>query len=264
MKNSPARKSNESVNNGDIFALGEHRLLCGSSLDAKAVATLISNDKIDAIVTDPPYAIGYVESKTGFKQKLGKEKIILNDHEQTENEYRTFTKDWLMAARPFLANHNSVYVFNSDKMIFALRDAMCEAGFTFTQLLIWIKTHAVIGRMDYLPQHELVAYGWYGRHKFHKAKDKSILVYPKPSASKLHPTMKPVGLLRRLILNSTKVGDIVYDGFGGSGSTLIACADTKRRCYMTEADADYCQTIIRRFEQHTGIKAIKLTEYGKP
>lgn len=264
MKLSQKIKPSVSVNQGDIFAIGEHRLLCGSSLDAASVATLIGKDKIAAIVIDPPYAISYVESKAGFKQKLGKEKIILNDHEQTDDEYRAFSKDWLMAVRPFLASHNSVYIFNSDKMIFALREAMREAGYAFTQLLIWIKTHAVIGRMDYLPQHELIAYGWYGRHKFHKAKDKSILVYPKPSASKLHPTMKPVGLLRRLILNSTKVGDIVYDGFGGSGSAMIACEDTKRRCFMVEADVEYCQTIIRRIENHTGIKAVKLTNsYGK-
>lgn len=232
--------------------------MCGDSRDADAVLRLVGKERIASIVCDPPYGVAYVESKAGFKQKLGKEKIIANDHEQSEDEYRVFTKDWMLAIRPLLARRNSLYAFNADKMIFALRDGMQDTGYTFTQLLIWAKTHAVVGRMDYLPQHELIAYGWYGRHEFQKAKDKSILVYPKPSSSKMHPTMKPVGLLRRLILNSTKTGDAVYDPFGGSGSTLIACEDTKRRCFMVELDPEYCQTIINRFERHSGIKAKKL------
>jgi len=112
--------------------------------------------------------------------------------------------------------------------------------------------------MDYLPQHEFIAYGWFGTHEFHKSKDKSILFYPKPNKSKLHPTMKPVGLLRRLILNSTKVGDAVYDPFGGSGSTLIACEQTKRRCLTIEVDPKYCQTIIDRFNKLTGKEVKRL------
>ncbi len=258
MKNLPTPKQNVSVKIGDVFALGEHRLVCGDARDTDAVLRFIGKDRITSIVCDPPYGVAYVESKAGFKQKLGKEKVIVNDHKQSEDEYRLFTKDWMLAVRPLLTRRNSLYVFNADKMIFALRDGMLDAGYTFTQLLIWAKTHAVIGRIDYLPQHELIAYGWYGRHEFQKAKDKSILVYPKPSSSKMHPTMKPVGLLRRLILNSTKVGDTVYDPFGGSGSTLIACEDTKRRCLMIELDPEYCQTIIHRFEQHSGIKATKV------
>lgn len=258
MKNSPTQKPSVSVKSGDIFALGEHRLLCGDARDADAVLRLIGKERVAAIVTDPPYGVAYVESKAGFKQKLGIAKIIANDHEQSEEEYRTFTKDWMLAIRPMLAKRNAVYAFNADKMVFALREGMRDAGYTFTQLLVWAKTHAVIGRMDYLPQHELIAYGWYGRHEFQKAKDKSILVYPKPSSSKLHPTMKPVGLLRRLILNSTKVGDVVYEPFCGSGSTLVACEDTKRRCFGVELDPEYCQTIIDRFERHAGVKAKKV------
>lgn len=258
MNTSLKQKRNALVRPGDILALGEHRLMCGDARDAGAVAQLMGSERISSIVVDPPYGCAYVESKIGFKQKLGKEKIIANDHEQSDEEYRAFTKDWLLAVRPSLANHNSIYIFNSDKMVFALRDGMRDAGFKFTQLLVWAKTHAVIGRMDYLPQHELIAYGWYGRHEFQKAKDKSVLVYPKPSSSNIHPTMKPVGLLRRLVLNSTKTGEIVYDGFLGSGSTLIACEDTKRRCYGIELDEEYCEAIILRFEKHTGLKAKKL------
>lgn len=258
MKPSLKPKPNASVKPGDVFALGDHRLLCGDARDADAIVKFLGKERVSAVITDPPYGVAYVESKAGFKQKLGKEKIIANDHEQSEDEYRVFTKDWMLAVRPLLTRRNSFYAFNADKMVFALRDGMKDAGYVFTQLLIWAKTQAVVGRMDYLPQHELIAYGWYGRHEFQKSKDKSVLVYPRPSSSKLHPTMKPIGLLRRLILNATKTREIVYDPFGGSGSALIACEDTRRRCYMVELDSEYCQTIIDRFERHTGVKVKKL------
>jgi len=143
-------------------------------------------------------------------------------------------------------------------MIFALREGMLTAGFKFSELLVWVKTHSVIGRMDYLPQHELIAYGWYGTHEFLKSKDKSVLVYPKPNKSKLHPTMKPIGLLRNLILNSSRVNDIVFDGFMGSGSTILAAEQTKRKCLGIELDPDYCQVAIDRFEKLTGIKVEKV------
>ena len=131
-------------------------------------------------------------------------------------------------------------------MLFALRDGMIASNVKFSQLLVWIKNHAVIGRKDYLPMHELIAVGWYGTHKFCKAQDKSVLYHPKPHKSNPHPTQKPIPLLRRLILNSSNIYDIVYDCFGGSGSTLIACEQTKRRCIMIESDPEYCATIIDR------------------
>ena len=103
--------------------------------------------------------------------------------------------------------------------------------------------------LDYNPQHELILYGWFGKHQFHKRKDKSVLCYPKPNRSSLHPTMKPIPLLRHLILNSTGIGSIVWDGFGGSGSTLIACEQTKRVCVMIEISPEYCRTIVTRFQR---------------
>jgi len=238
------------INIGDIFQLGDHLLLCGDSLQQGQVERLLNGKSIDLVLTDPPYGVGYVENKSGFA-KISNDTVIANDEEQSEDEYAIFTQGWIGSVLPYLNDKNTFYIFNSDKMIFALREGMRQAGVRFTQILIWIKNHAVIGRMDYLPQHEFIAYGWFGTHKFHKSKDKSILFYPKPNKSKLHPTMKPVGLLRRLILNSTKVGDAVYDPFGGSGSTLIACEQTKRRCLTIEVDPKYCQTIIDRFNKLT-------------
>lgn len=249
---------NNSIKPGDVFALGEHKLACADARDPKTVAKLLGDDRVALILSDPPYGVAIVESKQDFLPTARKHKVIENDHDQSETEYRRFTHDWLTPVVPYLSRKNSLYIFNSDKMIFALRDGMQDSGCKFAQLLIWVKNQAVVGRMDYLPQHELVAYGWHGSHKFHKAKDKSVLVYPRQNKSRLHPTMKPVGLLRRLILNSSAIGDVVYDPFLGSGSTLLACEQTKRRCRAIELDPEYCQVVIDRFEKLTGLKAKKL------
>lgn len=248
----------KTVKIGNIFQLGDHKLACGDINDKNLLKELIGENRIKAVITDVPYGVAYVESKYGFKQKLACQKIIVNDHEQTDKEYENFSFNWLENIKPYLAKKNSIYIFNSDKMIFALRQAILRAGYKFTQLLIWVKSHAVIGRLDYLPQHELIAYGWFGTHEFRRSKDKSVLFYPKPNKSKLHSTMKPVGLLRTLVLNSTKIGDIVFDGLTGSGSIAVACEHTKRKCLMIELDEDHCSTIIARWEKLTGLKSKKL------
>jgi site-specific DNA-methyltransferase (adenine-specific) len=242
----------------EIYQLGEHRLACGNIKDKDLLNNLIGKDLISCILTDPPYGVSYVESKVSLGHKLSCNKEILNDQNQSDTEYKQFSKDWLLNIKPYLSRKNSLYIFNCDKMIFPLREAIIESGYKFTQMLIWVKSHSIIGRMDYLPQHELIAYGWYGSHKFQRSKDKSILFYPKPNKSKLHSTMKPIGLLRNIILNSTNINDYVFDGFGGSGSTLIACEHLKRRCLMIEIDLEYCETIIKRWEKLTGNKAKKL------
>lgn len=244
-----------SIKSGDLFALGEHRLISGDATDTQIVKKLVGEQLIDVVLTDVPYGVGYVESKQDFTQSVAKQKIIANDQFQTNNQYQQFMQKWIRVVKPYLVSKNVFYVFNSDKMLFALEDAFTSEGIKFAQLLIWIKNSAVVGRLDYLPQHELIAYGWHGRHKFVKSKDKSVLFYPKPNKSVLHPTMKPIGLLRRLILNSSNRGEIIYDCFGGSGSTLIACEQTKRKCFMVELDPEYCQTIINRWEKLTGEKA---------
>lgn len=248
------KKSKNSIKYGEVFRLGNHLLLCADSRNKDMVAKIIGKNKIKAVLIDPPYGVAVTESKQGF-QTLAKNKVIVNDHLQSDAEYRKFTRDWIEAVTPFLERKNSFYIFNSDKMVFALREGMMEAGVKFGQLLIWVKTHAVVGRMDYAPQHELIAYGWYGVHEFLKSKDKSVLVCPKPNKSKMHPTTKPLDLMRRLILNATRIGDVVYDGFLGSGTTLLACEQTKRVCIGVELDPEYCQTIIDRFEKLTGLKA---------
>ncbi len=249
----------QTIKRGDIHALGPHRLACGDCRDKALLGKLFADERSSLILLDPPYAVEYVEGKDSFTKSKTKHAPIANDHFQTDEQYRTFTKAWLTAVKPHITKKNSLYCFNSDKMIFALREGMRDAGWKFSQLLIWAKTQAVIGRLDYAVQHELIAFGWCGTHQFMKSKDKTLIVYPKPTKSVLHSTMKPVGLLRRLILNSSHIGDIVYDGFLGSGSTLIAAEDTGRRCFGIELSVEYCETIITRYEKHTGTKAVLLS-----
>jgi len=234
-----------------VYSLGDHRIICGDCRNCKVVKEAVAGSRINLIVADPPYGVSYVETKEGFGN-IKVNKVIQNDSFKNEDEYKVFTIDWLNAVKPYLASKNSVYIFNSDKMIFALRSAMEEAGFRFAQLLIWVKSNQVIGRRDYLAKHELIAYGWYGAHKFLKSKDKSVIFYPKPQSSPIHPTSKPVGLIRHLILNSTRIGDTVYDPFGGSGSTLVACEQTRRKCVMIEIDSDYIGKIINRYKRLKG------------
>lgn len=243
-----------SVEPGSVFRLGAHVLACGDSRDAATVARAVGSLKVKAVITDPPYAVAVAESKAGFRP-LAKSKPIANDHLQSDEEYRAFTRAWAAAVAPHLAAKNTFHVFNADKMVFALREGLRDAGFRVCQLLVWVKTHAVVGRLDYAPQHELVAYGWRGAHEFPKAKDRSVLAYPKPKRSPLHPTTKPLPLVRHLVLNATRAGDVVFDGFFGSGTTLLACQQTGRVCVGVESDPEYCATVIERFERMTGAKA---------
>jgi DNA modification methylase len=232
-----------------VILLGDHILVCENA-ETWWFGNYIEGD-VNLILTDPPYAVDYAASKRGLG-KIAKDKDIENDGFMGDEEYTDFSKRWLKAVVPFLAAKNSIYVFNSDKMIFALREAFLQVGLKVAQLIVWVKSQPVIGRLDYLPQHELILYGWHGTHDFRRGKDKSVIFEKKPARSTLHPTMKPIPLLRRLILNSTRVGDVVYDPFGGSGSTLIACEHTKRRCIMVEMDPEYCETIVKRWEKLTG------------
>jgi len=253
MKNLQATKPRKSIKTGQIWQLGDHVLACGSSLDAELINKLINNIKIQAIVCDPPYGVSVVEAKEGFSN-LKVSKKILNDNISSEKDYIIFTKEWVKLILPHLSKKNSIYIFNSDKMLFALKVALDELGVYFSQLIIWIKNHAVIGRKDYLPQHELILFSWFGTHAFRRSKDKSVLFYPKPNKSSFHPTTKPIELISHIILNSTNIGEVVFDGFGGSGTCLLACELTKRRCLMVEFDPEYCEIIIKRWSHLTKLE----------
>lgn len=244
-----------SITTGTILRLGGHILACGDSMDSTFVRNVIGKTKVRQILTDPPYGIDYVASKEDFGGRKTRHAPIANDHLQTDEEYRLFTRRWLEAVKPHLAEKNTIYCFNCDRMVFALREGMQDAGFRLSQLLVWVKTQPIAGRLDHHPQHELIAYGWHGAHERIRCADRTVLVHPKPHRSTLHPTCKPVALLRRLVLNGTRTGDIVYDPFLGSGSTLLACQETGRRCIGVELSREYCRVVCERFEKATGIAA---------
>lgn len=243
-----------SIKYGQIYKIGRHLIARGDARDAELVDRLVGKNKIRAAIVDAPYGIKMVESKLNFS-KIKTPKIILNDDITSEAEYTKFTEDWLRPILPHLGTKNSMYLFNSDAMIFALRQGMENAGVHFSQLLVWIKNQAVIGRKDYLPQHELIAYGWYGKHEPLKAKDKSVIFCPKPNKSPLHPSQKPVSLIRRFILNSTKIGDVVYDCFSGSATLAVAAEQTQRSAILIEKDEEYCKQTLLRMEKIFNIKA---------
>lgn len=246
-----------------MWKLGDHRLVVGDATNMEDVAKLIGNDKAALILTDPPYGVGYVESKQEFlgtrhKGSNGREFTVIKG-DGIEEDYYDFSKKWLEAVRPYLKEKNAFYIFNGDTKLREFLNAIHDTGFTKSALLVWLKNHLVIGRKDYHPQHELILYGWYGTHDYFGNKDKTALFYPKPNKSKLHPTMKPPALLRRLIYHSTKPGDIVLDLFGGSGSTLIACEQLGRKCLMLEYEKSYCETAVDRWEKFTKKKAEHIT-----
>lgn len=254
------KKQNLLNNENKVWQLGEHILIQGDSTKAETFAVIDKLGlKVNYLLSDIPYGVSYTESKRSFGRTPQKSKDIVNDEYQTPKEYKDFCTKWLTAVRPYLAEKNVVHIFNSDRMLFSLHDAMFESGYKFAQLLIWVKNQSVIGRLDYNVQHELIIYGWFGTHNFYGSKDKSVFCYPRPQSSPFHPTTKPVGLLRQLILNSSKVNDVVLDPFIGGGSTLWACVNTHRRCVGVELDAEYCASIIERFKKLTGIEVKEIS-----
>ena len=260
MNTSPETMPKNSIK---IWKLGDHRLLLGDATKKEDLDLLIGTDKVTMLLTDPPYGVGYVEGKQEFLQTIQKrtktKEFIAIKGDGTEEDYYDFSYKWLKAVRPHLKAKNSLYIFNGDSKLRELLNALYDLKYTKSAILIWLKNHLVVGRKDYHPQHELIVYGWHGTHSYFGNRDRTALFYPKPSKSKLHPTMKPPALLRRLIYHSTKPGDIVLDPFAGSGSTLIACEHLGRKCLLIEYEEQYCQTIVDRWEKLTKRKAEFIT-----
>jgi len=252
----------EKVKDKDIYQVGENIIACGDSLDKDFVKRVVSDKKIRTVVTDPPYGVAYVKNKKDIVD-IATPKEIAGDHTQTEYEYSRFTQGWIEAIIPYLAEYNTFHIFNSDLMFLALRVGMNLADVHFSQMLIWLKNQAVMGRMDYLPQQELIAYGWYKKHKRERSQSKSLIIHPRPQKSNLHPTQKPIGLLRKIIPSVTKTGEYVYDGFLGSGSTAIASVQLGRLCIGIEKESDYVEICLQRLEKLNGKQRKLISNYGK-
>ena len=236
---------------GDVWILGNHRLLCGDSTNKENVDKLMNNNLADFILTDPPYNVDY-EGKTQDALKIANDSM-------NDNEFYTFLETSFKNLYESIKEGGSIYVFHADTEGLNFRNAFIKAGFKLAQCLIWVKNTFVMGRQDYQWRHEPILYGWKEGAAHHFVNDRTqstILEFDKPSRNAEHPTMKPIDLLVKLIKNSSKENNIILDLFGGSGSTLIAAEQIKRTCYMMELDPKYCDVIVKRWEKLTNKKAI--------
>lgn len=245
---------------GDLWQLGDHRLLCGDCTIKENIERLMNGEKADMVFTDPPYGVSYAD-KNKFLNSIDKgnknQKEIIQDH-VNENEIQEF---WLKAfelIRDNLNDINSYYITGPQiKGMMMMMMMMQKASLPYRHVIIWVKNNHVLGRCDYNYKHEPLFFGWTTKHKFYgKGEFKtSVWEVDKPLKNDLHPTMKPVRLIINALMNSSKQEQICFDPFLGSGSTLIACEKTDRKCYGMEIDPWYCTVIIKRWENHTNKKA---------
>lgn len=242
---------------GDMWILGEHRLLCGDTTMVDDLKKLMADDTADMIFTDPPYNVNYgstmKDSLRYHAGTLGGRKIM-NDN--LGDGFAQFLTDSLSNLMMF--NKGAAYVCMSSSELHTLYSAFVSAGGKWSTFIIWAKNTFTLGRADYQRQYEPILYGWSADKKHYWCGDRDqsdVWEYNKPVRNDLHPTMKPVELVERAINNSSKVGDMVLDGFGGSGSTLIAAEKTRRKARLMELDPKFCDVIVRRWEEYTGNKA---------
>ena len=251
-------KSSGMVKTGDLWLLGRHKVLCGDCTKSEDVSRLLGTNKVAQCLTDPPYGVSYSEKNKQLNKQDNGSRItspIINDN--LDNYYLFYKK--FLELIPF-EEYNTCYIFSGNYELHNLRRAMDTCGYHFGQYLIWLKNNHVMGHLDYMLKHEVILYAWMGKHKFYGAYGGvSVLNFDKPTVSNLHPTQKPIELLRKLVEDGTpQEGALVYDPFLGSGSTLITCEQTNRKCYGIEIDPAYVETIIIRWESMTNQKAVKL------
>ena len=246
---------------GDIYLLGNHRLLCGDSTSLANVEKVLDGSLVDMVFTDPPYNVDYANSA---KDRMRKKSLkIMNDN--LGAEFEKFLCDFCVNLVSVCKG--AIYVCMSSSELHTLHKTFSEAGGYWSTFVIWAKNHFTMGHADYQRQYEPILYGWKegNKHFWCGARDQGdVWYFDKPVKNDLHPTMKPVELIERALRNSSKSRDIILDVFGGSGSTLIACEKLSRQCRMIELDPKYCDVIVRRWEEFTGNTAIlNETQYGR-
>lgn len=273
---------------GEIYQLGDHRLMVGDSTKAEDVAALMDGELADLLLTDPPYNVQY-EGKT-------KKRLRIENDAMDEDNFTDFLIDAFQNADKAMHPGASFYIWHGDAKRGPFLDAIEETGWLMKQVVIWVKSTFVLGRQDYQWQHEPCLYGWkdgeahyftesrkettvYEEHPeeieklskdemkalllriFSEAETQTTVIHEdRPNANDLHPTMKPIPLFGRLIKNSTKEGGIVLDLFAGSGTAAIAAEQLGRRAFLMEYDPRYADAIIDRWERFTGEKAERIRE----
>ena len=236
---------------GDTWTLGSHRLVCADATRLDQVEQAMAGRLADMLLTDPPYNVDYV-GKT-------KDALKIQNDRMEDNTFLTFLMEAFSAADSVMKKGAVFYIWHADSEGFNFRTAVKEIGWQVRQCLIWVKNSMVMGRQDYHWLHEPCLYGWKDGASHLWASDRkqtTVLNFDRPSRSTEHPTMKPVELIEYQLLNNTKGQDLVFDPFGGSGSTLIAAEKSGRHCVMLELDPAYCDVIIRRWQNFTKQDAI--------
>ena len=276
---------NTVIKKGDIIKLGKHTIMCGDSTKSEDVDKLMNNIKVDLFITDPPYNVNYKgchkkwmnDNKKLRHSKKYKglienvdngliiktpQKLIKND-KMSDEEYTKFLTDIIVNANNIMENGASFYIFHSSQTVYNLFKAMEYSKWKERSTLIWVKNHFRFAPKDYKTQHEPILYGWKNgkAHSWYGgANQTTILKFNKPQANKLHPTMKPIELIKFLMQNSSKINDKVLDLFLGSGTTLIACELENRICYGMEISEEYIEIIIERWNKLTNINEIIIND----
>src|SRR6266853_910460 len=236
---------------GDLWLLGNHKLLIGDATNGAEVARLMAEDAADLIFTDPPYNVDY----EGYTE----ERLKIKGDRMSDDEFKQFLEAAFCSCRAVVKPGASLYVCHSSSWQREFQNALEAAGFEIRCQIIWAKNTFAWGFGRYKFQHEPIFYAhvkghsdpWYGD----KAQS-TLWQENKPAANQLHPTMKPVELIERAIANSSRQGNLVVDLFGGSGSTLMACERTRRMARLMEIDPRYCDVIVRRWQEFTGKEAV--------
>jgi site-specific DNA-methyltransferase (adenine-specific) len=269
---------------GDIWTLGDHRLMCGDCRNKNEVAKLMQGNFADMVVTDPPYNMAY-EGAGGTSDAKRKTNRIMND-KMSGADFELFLSGFYSSLYDTLKEQGTFYVFYKELGEGVFISELKKSGLNFKQELVWVKNQLVLGGQKYQNMYEPVLFGykgktpatWNGRRnqtsviedinlmneielreairELIEKLETDVVRERKPLKNDLHPTMKPIKLLARFIRNSSNASDVVLDFFGGSGSTLIACEQLGRKCYTMELDPKYCDVIVKRWEQLTGNKAI--------
>ncbi|MBV0900102.1 MAG: DNA modification methylase [Wolbachia endosymbiont of Fragariocoptes setiger] len=234
---------------GDFWILGNHRIYCGDSKLVESFKAVLDDKTADITVCDPPYNVDY-----GASQERNDRKILGDDQGE---KYELFLFD--ICSHILAHTKGAIYICTSSSELGTLQKAFREAGGHYSTFIIWAKNHFTIGRADYQRQYEAIPYGWRkgNKRQWHGGRNQSdVWSYDKPAHNSLHPTMKPVEMMERAIVNSSRPGDIVLDPFSGSGSTLIACERTGRICRTIELDAKFVDVTIKRWQVYSGREAI--------
>lgn len=281
---------------GDKYYLGDHILVCGDTSDPATLAALMGDELADLVVTDPPYNVDYGEKNKRLNDADGGSRITkgIENDKMDGDAFREFLETALTNIAGVTKPGGAAYVWMASTELARCISAYCAAGFSYKQLLMWVKDMFVVGRQDYQWQHEACVYGWKegAAHYFTNSRKKTtilqddapvvdemsrdemrdllhaifdkdaipstVLRFNKPARSEEHPTTKPVPLIGRCISNSSRRGDVVLDAFAGSGTTLIACEQLGRKCRAVELDPVYCDVIVKRWEKLTEKTAVRV------